>query len=288
MQLQITANSLTLNTDQSLSRAGRNQSAATGTLLPASLSATAPLETSPVSPVIRSVVPSTAGASVDRETAEKQPLGNRSEPRGESDSPSQTDSQNEEQQLLRELAARDQEVRQHELSHAAAGGQYAGAPSFEYQRGPDGRLYAVGGEVSIDTSPVPNDPEATLEKAQVILRAALAVADPSPQDRAIAARAAAMANEARAELARQNQPSDNSSDSPREAEKLRQERRSEELQQRIKDQQEQSDTRTETLQDFSKQLEAVNQKFAEINQRLIDAGVFKKLFAEGFIFDERA
>ncbi|MEQ9335590.1 MAG: putative metalloprotease CJM1_0395 family protein, partial [Miltoncostaeaceae bacterium] len=30
--------------------------------------------------------------------------------------------------------------------HAAAGGQYAGAPSFTYQTGPDGKRYAVGGE----------------------------------------------------------------------------------------------------------------------------------------------
>jgi hypothetical protein len=280
MQLQITANALTLNTNESLNTAGRNQPAVSGTVLPSSLSSSEILQASPVT---KPVSPSGAGASIDPYTEEQQlSRDQRSESRKSSD----TNPQSEEQQLIRELAARDQEVRQHELSHAAAGGQYAGAPSFEYERGPDGRLYAVGGEVSIDTSPIPNDPEATLEKAEVILRAALAVADPSPQDRAIAARAAVMASEARAELAQQNRESEENAGTQREADQLRETRRSEELQSRIKDQQEENDSQAEKLQDFSQQLEAVNEKFAEINQKLIDAGVFKKLFAEGFIFDE--
>ncbi|BBB25337.1 putative metalloprotease CJM1_0395 family protein [Amphritea japonica] len=280
MQLQITANALTLNTNESLNTAGRNQPAVSGTVLPSSLSSSEVLQASPVT---KPVPPSGAGASIDPYTEEQQLSRDQ---RSESRKSSETDPQSEEQQLIRELAARDQEVRQHELSHAAAGGQYAGAPSFEYERGPDGRLYAVGGEVSIDTSPIPNDPEATLEKAEVILRAALAVADPSPQDRAIAARAAAMASEARAELAQQNQESQENAGTQREADQLRESRRTEELQNRIKDQQEQSDSQSEKLQDFNRQLEAVNEQFAEINQKLIDAGVFKKLFAEGFIFDE--
>ena len=282
MQLQITANSLTLNTHDPLNTAGKNQPAVTGTILPSSLSSSEMLQASPVT---KPVSPSGAGASIDPYTEEHQLSRDQ---RSESNRSSQIAPEIEEQQLIRELAARDQEVRQHELSHAAAGGKYAGAPTFDYERGPDGRLYAVGGEVSIDTSPIPNDPEATLEKAEVILRAALAVADPSPQDRAIAARAAAMASEARAELAQQNQESEENAGTQREADQLRETRRSEELQNRIKDQQDQNDSQAEKLQDFSQQLEAVNEKFAEINQKLIDAGVFKKLFTEGFIFDERA
>ena len=57
--------------------------------------------------------------------------------------------------LVRELQQSDAEVRRHEAAHAAAGGEFAGAPTFTYQTGPDGKRYAVGGEVSIDTSPVP-------------------------------------------------------------------------------------------------------------------------------------
>lgn len=106
----------------------------------------------------------------------------------------------EQQTEVRELAARDREVRAHEQAHANVGGQYAGAPSYTYQRGPDGRQYAVGGEVSIDVSPVPGDPQATIDKARIVRRAALAPAEPSPQDRSVAAEATALEQQARAEL----------------------------------------------------------------------------------------
>lgn len=99
------------------------------------------------------------------------------------------------------LRQRDREVRAHELAHMAAGGQYVtrGA-SFSFRRGPDGQTYAVGGEVGIDTSPVPGDPAATLRKALAIQRAALAPLEPSGQDRNVAARAAQMAAQARMEV----------------------------------------------------------------------------------------
>lgn len=106
----------------------------------------------------------------------------------------------QEQRLLRELVARDREVRAHEQAHANVGGRYAGSPSYTFQRGPDGRQYAVGGEVAIDVSPIPGDPQATIEKAQVVRRAALAPAEPSAQDRAVAAEATAIEQQARAEL----------------------------------------------------------------------------------------
>ena len=86
---------------------------------------------------------------------------------------------------------------------AAAAGLVRGGMSFSYQTGPDGRRYAVGGEVSIDSSPVADDPQATLDKARQIQAAALAPAEPSSQDRAVAAQAARMAMEARVELAQQ-------------------------------------------------------------------------------------
>ena len=105
---------------------------------------------------------------------------------------------------IAELSKRDREVRAHEQAHASVGGRYAGAPTMSYQRGPDGRLYAVSGEVAIDTSPVPNDPQATLEKALTVQRAALAPSDPSATDQRIAAKAAAMAGQARAELLADN------------------------------------------------------------------------------------
>ena len=102
---------------------------------------------------------------------------------------------------LQKLKNRDREVRAHELAHMAAGGQYVtSGAQFSYQKGQDGRLYAIGGEVGIDTSRVPGDPRATLLKAQTVMRAALAPAQPSSQDRQVAANAAVMQQQARAEL----------------------------------------------------------------------------------------
>lgn len=105
---------------------------------------------------------------------------------------------------IRELKARDLEVRAHEAAHAAAGGRYAGGPSYDYERGPDGASYAVGGEVPIDVSPISGDPQATIAKMQTVYRAALAPAEPSPQDRKVASEAMSQEASARAELAKQN------------------------------------------------------------------------------------
>ncbi|SMF95450.1 SprA-related family protein [Methylomagnum ishizawai] len=111
---------------------------------------------------------------------------------------------------LESLRKRDREVRAHEAAHqAAAGGLARGGASFSYQRGPDGQQYAIGGEVNIDTSPVSGNPAATLAKAATIARAALAPAEPSGQDRQVAARAGQMAAQALAELTLQHaNPSD--------------------------------------------------------------------------------
>ncbi len=108
----------------------------------------------------------------------------------------------EERKEVAELKDRDREVRRHEQAHANAGGQFAGSPSYTFERGPDGRSYAVGGTTPIDVSPVSGDPQATVRKMQVVKRAALAPADPSPQDRRIAAQAEAQRLKAQAEAAR--------------------------------------------------------------------------------------
>ncbi len=111
----------------------------------------------------------------------------------------------EQLQALAKLRSLDQEVRAHEQAHQNAAGHLAQGMSLDYQRGADGNRYAVGGEVSIDTSKVSGDPQATLEKAQTILKAALAPAEPSSQDRQVAAQAQQMISEARAAIASQQQ-----------------------------------------------------------------------------------
>ena len=110
----------------------------------------------------------------------------------------------EAEQQVQKLRERDREVRAHEQAHIAAGGRHvSGGASFSYQIGPDGRQYAVGGSVQIDTSPVPGDPEATEEKARAVRRAALAPAGPSATDQAVAAKASAMESRARTEQTEQ-------------------------------------------------------------------------------------
>jgi len=112
--------------------------------------------------------------------------------------------------VVSELKQRDAEVKAHEAAHlAAAGGIATGGASFDYQRGPDGVQYAIGGEVNIDTSAVAGDPAATLRKADTIRRAALAPAEPSGPDMQAAASATALAAQAQAELLQKNQDTGN-------------------------------------------------------------------------------
>ena len=118
-----------------------------------------------------------------------------------------TDEQNADELSLKEiqelskLKQRDREVRTHEQAHISAGGQYVRSGArFEYEEGPDGKKYAVGGEVSIDTSKIPGDPEATAQKMKVIRQAAMAPASPSSQDRRVAAKATQIENRMRTEI----------------------------------------------------------------------------------------
>ena len=111
----------------------------------------------------------------------------------------------EQQRQVQQLKEIDRKVRAHEQAHLSVGGDLVrGGATFSYQTGPDDQRYAIGGEVSIDTSPG-RTPKETIPKAQHIRAAALAPADPSAQDQSVAARAARMESEARAELAVQQQ-----------------------------------------------------------------------------------
>ncbi len=114
---------------------------------------------------------------------------------------------------VEELKAIDAKVKAHEMSHIATGGRFVkGGARFNYQKGPDGNLYATGGEVSIDTSEVPGDPEATANKMQTVRRAALAPASPSAQDVAVAVKAAQRETNALMEASRVKQKENESQD----------------------------------------------------------------------------
>ncbi len=109
-----------------------------------------------------------------------------------------------EERKLEELKQRDAEVKAHEQAHAGIGGNLASAPSYQFEIGPDGRQYAVAGEVNIDLAVVPGDPQATIVKMQKVKAAALAPLEPSSADRQVATEAAQRILEAQAELVRQS------------------------------------------------------------------------------------
>ncbi|MCP4746781.1 MAG: hypothetical protein GY874_11670 [Desulfobacteraceae bacterium] len=116
---------------------------------------------------------------------------------------SNEDLSTEEKQRVNELKKRDAEVRAHEQAHMAAGaGVVTGGASYQYEVGPDGKRYAVGGEVKIDVS-AERTAEATIRKMQQVKQAALAPAQPSGTDRAVAAKATQAQAQARMEKAAQ-------------------------------------------------------------------------------------
>ena len=110
----------------------------------------------------------------------------------------------EEEEMIKELQARDAEVKAHESAHQAAGGGMTGAASFTYQQGPDGKMYAIGGEVSIIMK-TGSTPQETIANARQIVAAAMAAGDPSPQDHAVASSARVMEIKAQQQLAREKQ-----------------------------------------------------------------------------------
>ena len=103
-------------------------------------------------------------------------------------------------QVVAKLQSRDREVRAHEAAHQAAGGGAVGGASYSFQQGPDGKQYAIGGEVSVDLSTSGGSPEATIAKMARVRAAATAPAEPSGQDLAVAAAASAIAAQAQQEL----------------------------------------------------------------------------------------
>jgi hypothetical protein len=122
--------------------------------------------------------------------------------REEAEGRQQDQQQQTDDSQLNELKQRDLEVRAHEKAHAAIGGQYAAAPQYDFKAGPDGRQYATDGEVSIDISEG-STPEETIRKMQQVKAAALAPAEPSPQDLRVAAEASQKSVEARNEIAQE-------------------------------------------------------------------------------------
>ncbi|PHS56952.1 MAG: hypothetical protein COB17_07895 [Sulfurimonas sp.] len=109
----------------------------------------------------------------------------------------------EEKIISLKLQARDAEVRAHEAAHQSAGAS-TGAASFTYERGPDGRMYAIGGEVSISIKSG-STPQETINNAQAVIASAMAPASPSGQDQSVASSAKMMILKAQQQISKEAQ-----------------------------------------------------------------------------------
>ena len=113
-------------------------------------------------------------------------------------------SEDQKDEQVDELKKIEREVISHEAAHQAAAGEFGGGVSYSYTQGPDGKSYITGGEVPIRLKQG-STPEETLRNMQQVQQAANAPADPSGQDRQVAAKAAAIAAKARAQIARDDE-----------------------------------------------------------------------------------
>lgn len=168
-----------------------------GSAVTALIAAIPPLPRASPSTASRSAASNTPETETGTGTASSSTTRDPTRPRGLDGQPLS----DEQLAQVREMQATDRKVRQHEQAHlAAAGGLATSGTNYTMETGPDGVRYAVAGDVQIDVSPG-RTPEETLRRARAIQAAALAPADPSSADRAIAARAASMEQEALMEIA---------------------------------------------------------------------------------------
>lgn len=91
-----------------------------------------------------------------------------------------------EREEVERLRQRDAQVRQEEKAHAAVAGDIAGPIEYVYQRGPDGRQYAVGGSVGVQAALTSGDPAEARRVGARLAAAANAATNPSAQDYATA------------------------------------------------------------------------------------------------------
>lgn len=195
-----------------------------------------------------------------------------------------------EQKVIDQLAARDREVRAHEQAHKTAGGALAGAASYQYERGPDGVSYAVAGEVPIKLSSGSGDPEKDLAVARQVQQAALAPAEPSVQDRQVAAQAAQLEQQALQDIAELERQEAELERQQVELEREQKEAEAEAEEQARRDE-ERALAERERLERNSqiqqRQSEAGN-RLVDVNQRLLDIGVGAAAPDAGSFINSRA
>ena len=88
------------------------------------------------------------------------------------------------QRVLNKFKNKDNEIRTHEQTHASLGTTTAPI-NYNFQVGPDGKLYAMGGSVRFDTS-IPSNPENAKVKLEELRDASSSVSPLSGADASIA------------------------------------------------------------------------------------------------------
>lgn len=142
------------------------------------------------------------GVEQDTRGLEKNESSNETKNKQEQENSTTKDStqlSNEEKAQLSELKAADSRVKAHEAAHQS-GPAASGGASYTYKKGPDGVMYAVGGEVPVRIQ-TGSTPQESITNLQGVIATALAPADPSPQDISIASKARVMMMKAQQELA---------------------------------------------------------------------------------------
>jgi len=199
--------------------------------------------------------------------------------------------------VVQQLAAVDREAKAYEQADAAIASSDTTNRAFEYESSLDRPIYSVSGQASIDTSAVENDPRATLEKAQVIIRAALSAAEPSAADRQVVSQAKALALQAMSELGETkiNDESLAASDQVEQKKLELEEFHAKEELRQAKQEKDQAlvESRKENLQDslevlkeFNAEIHEIQETLRRLNTQLVGTGAFAKAFPQGSLFDQ--
>ncbi len=150
------------------------------------------------------------GVQQDTRGVEKNDSSSKSENNQNQEKQDNTQLTQDDRVELSKLKAVDTKVRAHEAAHQS-GPAASGGASFTYEKGPDGVMYAVAGEVPVRIE-TGSTPQESISNLQGVIATALAPADPSPQDLSIASKARVMMMKAQQEFAKEIQDKISNSD----------------------------------------------------------------------------
>ncbi|TLP39326.1 putative metalloprotease CJM1_0395 family protein [Arcobacter arenosus] len=151
----------------------------------------------------KQIVSEKNGTQEDTRGLEKNDASKKSEENKEQSNKNNTELTQDEKLQLNQLKAADTKVRAHEAAHQS-GPAASGGASFTYEKGPDGVMYAVAGEVPVRIQ-TGSTPQESISNLQGVIATALAPADPSPQDLSVASKARVMLMKAQQEFAQEIQ-----------------------------------------------------------------------------------